>query len=360
MLSFNLLVLSLISMTVARPSPNTPHSIVLKRGTNDTSHTISPSTLVEFPNPTWLENFAVRPNGQLVITLIGLPEAYIYDPIVPGPPTKLFNIPGYLALLGIVEFTPDVFYFVAGNFSSAETPLDEGVGTYGIFKIDLRADSSPHAPTKILDMPKATFLNGLDILSKEDGLLVVADSGLGLIWKIDVFKREYEVFIDVPEMKIASDAASNVQLGVNGVHIQDGFLYFTSSTQKLFCRVKITPSGSGYTIGTIEILATEIFSDDFTLDRFGNAWITQGGPVNKVILLIGEGTRKGELITVAGAFNSSVAAGGTRCAFGRTEEDKDILYVVTNGGLAAPPDGGVTGGKVLALDTVGYLAEVLG
>jgi len=359
MLLIGLLVSSLISSVTARPWSNTPYTRVQKRSTNDTSHTISPSTLFEFPNPTWLENFAIRPNGQLVITLISHPEIYIYDPITPGPPTKLFTIPGYLALLGIVEFTPDIFYFVAGNFSSAGSPEDEGIGTYAIFKIDLRADSSPHAPAKILDMPKATFLNGLEVLSKEDGLLVVSDSGLGLVWKIDVFKREYEVFIDVPEMKIASDASADVQLGVNGVHVRHDFLYFTSMTQELFCRVQITRSSSGYEIGEIETLATGIFGDDFTLDKFGNAWITQD-PMDQITLVIGDGTRKGEVITVAGALNSATVAGGTMCAFGRTEEDKEILYVVTNGGLANPPNGVVVGGKVLALDTTGFLAEVLG
>ena len=359
MLFTKLYAASLIASAFAHPWQNTPQVNVQRRSTNDTTHTISPSTLVEFPNPTWLENFAIRPNGQLVITLISKPEMYIFDPIVPGPPIKLFGLPGYLALLGIVEFTPDVFYFVAGNFSTAESPASEGIGSYSIFKIDLRVESSPHAPTKILDMPKATFLNGLELLSKQDGLLVVTDSGLGLIWEIDIFKREYKVLIDAPELKIASDAPPNVQLGVNGVHIRNGFLYFTNTSQGLFCRVPITPSGSGYEIGAIEILASAATGDDFTLDRFGNAWITQGA-ADEIALVVGEGPRKGDVITVAGSPNTATVAGTTRCAFGRMEEDRDILYVVTNGGLALPPNGVVVGGKVLALDTRGYLAQVLG
>ncbi|KAH8595289.1 hypothetical protein B0O99DRAFT_512639 [Bisporella sp. PMI_857] len=349
---------TVLASIVARPSPGPDHTTgISKRGNPGANHTIVPSALFEFPNPTWLENFAVRPNGQLVITLITSPEIYLFDPITSGPPVKLFTIPQYLALLGIVEYTPDIYYFVAGNFTSPNTPESSGIGSYSIFKIDLRTDSMPHAPTKIIDIPESAFLNGLEVLSVEDGLLIVADSGLGLVWKVDIFKRSYEVFIDVPEMKIGPNA--KIQLGINGIHIKNEFLYFTSMAQELFCRAQLTRDDSQYIIGEIETIATGIFGDDFTLDRFGNAWITQD-PMDQLTLVIGDGVRKGEVITVAGAQNIETVAGGTRSGFGRTEQDKDILYVVTNGGIAAPVNGVVEGGKVLAFNTYGYLAGILG
>ncbi|KAG9246186.1 hypothetical protein BJ878DRAFT_574254 [Calycina marina] len=98
--------------------------------------------------------------------------------MVKSPPIKLFNITGYLALLGIAELTPDAFYFAAGNFSSADNATSDGIGSYAVFNIDLCVNSAPHTPTKILHLSEATFLNGLAVLSNKDELLVVTDTPL--------------------------------------------------------------------------------------------------------------------------------------------------------------------------------------
>ncbi len=42
---------------------------------------------------------------------------------------------------------------------------------------------------------------------------------------------------------------------------------------------------------------------------------------------------------IAGNTNSNLLAGDTAAAFGRTALDQSILYVVTNGGIAAPVNG---------------------
>ena len=102
-----------------------------------------------------------------------------------------------------------------------------------------------------------------------------------------------------------------------------------------------------------------IFGDDFTVDRDGNAWITQD-PLDQLTLVVGDGKHKGEVVTVAGAPDTGVVTGATSCRCGRGERERDVLYVVTNGGLASPVDGVVVGGKVLGFDVRGYLEGLWG
>ncbi|RDW92409.1 calcium-dependent phosphotriesterase-2 [Coleophoma crateriformis] len=355
---------SMASLSLAFPKPlpslRRPRTLHSRSSLPFTNSTISPSVVTQFPNNTWLENLAIRPNGQIIISLITTPALYLVDPLDPSEHVLLGDFPQFKALLGITSFVPDEYYFVAGNFTSASSQDTVGVGSYAIMKLNMR----PSTPviTKVLDMPRAAFLNGLEVLSAEDGLLICADSTLGLVWWIDVFKGTYEVLIDIPEMKYSDP---NFLLGVNGIHLRDGYLYYTSMSQELFCRIPITAtpsnatSGAPFTIGSNEILATGIFGDDFIFDRQGNAWIVQD-PLDMLTLVITDGKAKGEVFTVAGMPGSDVVAGGTACRFGKMETDEDILYVVTNGGLAAPPTTGIVGGKVLAFDTAGYVAKVLG
>ena len=64
--------------------------------------------------------------------------------------------------------------------------------------------------------------------------------------------------------------------------------------------------------------------------------------------------QKGEVSLLARNVASTIVEGGTADAFGRTMWDENILYVVTNGGIAGPvPRTKTTGGKVIAVDMLG-------
>jgi hypothetical protein len=50
--------------------------------------------------------------------------------------------------------------------------------------------------------------------------------------------------------------------------------------------------------------------------------------------------------------------GDTAASFGRTKWDENVLYVVTNGGIAGAVKGTqITGGKVLAVDVKALLSS---
>ena len=62
--------------------------------------------------------------------------------------------------------------------------------------------------------------------------------------------------------------------------------------------------------------------------------------------------RNGSTRIVAGARGLTEIAEPTSAQFGRTPADRDVLYVTTAGGLAAPLAGGVVvGGQVVAVYT---------
>ena len=106
----------------------------------------------------------------------------------------------------------------------------------------------------------------------------------------------------------------------------------------------------GNTEGVVDVLKTG-FGDDFIFDREGNAYIAQG-----LIAVVGVVPADfEEIVTVDGTNTTFTVAGGTACKFGRTPIDRDTLYVITSGGLAAPINGTLTeGGKVVAIDTRGF------
>lgn len=77
-----------------------------------------PSHLVrELPNPTWVENIAVKASGQL-LTLLTVPDLYYLDPANPSDPKLMSTFPS-LGVLGITKLTPDHFYVLGTNFSLA-------------------------------------------------------------------------------------------------------------------------------------------------------------------------------------------------------------------------------------------------
>ncbi len=66
-------------------------------------------------------------------------------------------------------------------------------------------------------------------------------------------------------------------LGINGIHIRSGIIYFTNTFQGLFARIRTHLSGSktGTAKGLYEIISYDGLGDDFDFDDEGNADNTQ-------------------------------------------------------------------------------------
>lgn len=161
---------------------------------------------------------------------------------------------------------------------------------------------------------------------------------------MDTYSGEYGVAI---ESEIFLPKNPNIPLGVDGIHVIDSLLYFTQFGSNFLGRVAISPNGSQ--IGPIEVVANLTFPDDFALQDDGTAFVAGANTLWRV-------SPQGKVDVLVGGVNDTVLEGATSAQFGRTEVDKDVLYVGTNGGLLAPVDGIVHGGQLAAIN-VGLFAR---
>ena len=198
---------------------------------------------------------------------------------------------------------------------------------------------------KVVDIKGSGLLNGMELLSEEKREVLIADSEVGCVWKVNIDSGEHEMIIQVDEMKIP---AFGMPMGINGIKIRDGYLYWTNTGRTQFCRIKIDDAGKA--IGKAEVLAEECLGDDFIFDKEGNAWITQNTMNTVAVVKVG-----GDTVLVAGKKEELEVCGGTSCQFGRKKGEEKILYVATTGALAEPVKGSeMEGGKVVAVDTSGF------
>lgn len=297
--------------------------------------------IYEFPNGTWIENLAVRSNGQLLVTLITSPEVYLIDPFNPGSAPKLVaHFSDSLGVTGITEFEDDVFAVARQNLSI--DPMSYAAGSSFVSKIDFRNQYEPQTTT-IAHFPQAKVLNGMTTAEPGSKFLLVADSVAGVVWRLNTETSHIDCVLNTTATRptLPFDQAG---LGVNGVHTRHGQLYFTN-TNRGFYRVPIHPDGTK--AGSIVEIASFPAGDDFALGPSGTAYVARGA-VDKI-----------EQIAASGAFTAlkynnknapELIEGSTAMSFGRTKHDKQTLYVTTNGGLTGLVKGtSIQGGRVLAI-----------
>ena len=139
------------------------------------------STLYEFPKGAWVENIAVRSNGQLLITRTDVPELYLVDPLHPSA-SLVHQFTSATGLLGIAEVAHDIFAVIAGKIDLATASAVPG--SFVIWKVDMR--SAKAAVSKIAEVPEALFLNGMTLFNAKTSTVLIADSKKGVIWRLDV------------------------------------------------------------------------------------------------------------------------------------------------------------------------------
>ena len=297
----------------------------------------------EFPLGTFVENLAVRRNGQILVTIVTAPELYQVDPLKIRAPILIHTFSNATTLLGIVEVDRDVFYVAVGSIDFQK--IQSIPGSFSIYKVDMTTFSilahTTATITKVADFPDSITLNGLTLLDREAGLILIADSGAGAVLRLNVRTGEIRKVLEDPLMAPTSIPGN----GVNGIKIRDGALFWTNNNAQTFNRIPIHPDGT--TAGTSSTLASGIAGDDFVFNKRGDAFIAQNAWDNLVFLRAGGGSA----LVIAGSPNSTVLAGPSACQFGRTLVDRKSLYVTTNGGLAGYFTGNFRiGGTVSRID----------
>lgn len=277
------------------------------------------------------------------------PNLWELNPFLPladhQTPKLISSFPGYLGLLGIVEIEHDIFAVISGNFSLERVASDPG--SYAVWRVDLQTNPSSGdvGISKIEDIPEASFLNGMAYLPAPAHALLMADSTLGVIFRLDLQTLVVDVAIDVPEMKKCSE---DVLEGINGLRVSRLTLYFTNAYCGILYSLPITPTGEA--AGPVKTLAhtssSEYIFDDFAVGEDGTVYLATG--TENVIT---EVLANGETRVLVGNLKSTEVAEPTSLVWGRTERDRDVLYVTTGGGLGGPVNGTVVvGGQVLCID----------
>ena len=240
------------------------------------------------------------------------------------------KIPAETGLLGIAEIEKDVFYVVAGIYTKSFT-LPRAPGNFSVWRVDVNTFKPNKALAKVekvVDIPQAQFLNGATVLSRKEGTLLISDSLLGTVFRVNTRSKEAKIIIKDPLFAITP--ASSVGLGVNGLKLgRNGELYFANSNQDLLGRISIRPDGTAKAKG--EVLSREIvFADDFAVGKVG-FFVTQNGP-NQLSFVPPGG---GKALVLVGPNDQPGLKGPNSAAIGKGKGKlgRGSLYVGTSGGL---------------------------
>ncbi|KAJ4232214.1 hypothetical protein NW759_002601 [Fusarium solani] len=294
---------------------------------------INARQLIELPN-VWIENIALRSNGNLILTTFGNGDIYSVDPSIPEA-RVVAKVKDIDALTGIAEVERDLFV-VSGGIYDGGTYFEEG--SMKILLVDFRECGESHhgSPSvrPILEGKDAGVINGMTPLPHHQHIVLGAASWTGEIWRINTKAHTSEVIMR--DDLLAAIPTGPYPLGVNGLKISRGYLYFTNTGRQLFGRFKIDEFGNK--IGDVQVIwqapaGTKIAPDDFSLDQDGNAFV--GCFPNLLIKITPHGEQS---ILVNGTL-----AGATSTVFSK---DGRSLFVVTTGKGVE----GVTGGQLVQVD----------
>jgi hypothetical protein len=241
------------------------------------------------------------------------------------------------ALQGITKVISDVF--------AVDVLTCDIIGTQtctpssgSVWRVDFRKCKSPNdlpEVTKVAVLPGAGLLNGMATLQPREGIILMADSLFGSIWRANIWTGEAEFLFGTQEMTATSEISS----GVNGIRVTKDHLYFTNSARGTLYKIPIDPR-TGMRMGDASIIASGFAGpDDFELDtRKDVAYVCDG--VGKQLL---------EVCLQTGAIQLlQDLPGPTSARWGESRgHGISRLFVSTSGGLQQYVDRNVTiGGAV--------------
>jgi hypothetical protein len=312
---------------------------------------VTMTPIAYFPEKYFLENLAVRGDGSVLITAVLQKELWWVPK--PGLGTDVSPVLVHTfehPVTGIVEVEPDVFIIsLTEGYTSHESHL---------VRVDFTdwTPGQPVSPDIIFAFDdRVRGLNGSCLLGP--GVMLVADCFAGFIWRVDLADnaRDATARIWLAHDTMAMDPASvpwPPQPGVNGVRYgaQAGYLYYTSTAQKVFMRVAVDPA-TLEPVGGAEFVAAIDNGDDFCIDESaGFAYVTRhrANTFDRVPLQPRHGS---EVRHIAGDPFTEVLVGPSSAAWGRGRgEVGRVAYVTTDGGTTAPPDGIVRNAALLRIE----------
>lgn len=299
---------------------------------------LSVTALHTFADPTWLENLAVRANGEILTTRLDTPMLYQVNHLT-GEPVEVtsWNSTEWKGALGIAETTTDVFYVILAAMFDQETFVKTS-GVNSIFEVDMTTFALTRngsikrdaVVTHLTDIPEADFLNGMATL--DDSHIYVSDVYSGVVYLVDTSTGDYQVAVNDTLMKFSVDgSAASTNLGSNGLKVRDGYLYWTNTARGFLARIPV--GQDGLPTGSSEIVATNVpKADDFQFGDDGTVFVAQNQMDTLSAAWAVEDGVEQTATAIAGSNVSTILAGVTSPKFGRTSQDSNRLYLSTSGG----------------------------
>ena len=148
----------------------------------------------------------------------------------------------------------------------------------------------------------------------------MADAAEGIMWRVNTSNGGYDIAIDDEAFKATNPA---LPLGVDGIHITDEHLYFTNPGSNLLGKIPIDDYGNP--TGPVENMTSKlVFPDDFALRADGTAFPAGANTLWRV-------DPNGEVKVLAGGLQDKTLEGVTSAQFGRTNTDRNVLYLGKGG-----------------------------
>ncbi|KAI9663368.1 MAG: hypothetical protein M1831_002652 [Alyxoria varia] len=295
------------------------------------AHPPKVETIYRFPNGTWLENLAIRPDGTILSTLLSSPQLLYTDPKHPSPRTiARFPRPA-MVTTGILELGADTFYIATAAISNRNLEYERGASK--IYKLCLAGWSpvggkKPPKPELVASFTESGWLNGITALPQNSNIILAADSGLGVIWRLRLDTGAIDVAANNSAAFVPTGAPPPV--GANGVHAgKENYLYVTNRSKLQLSRFRLDMEGSP--AGEVEVLEQDAKVDDFSVGPDGgpDVFLTDG-PNGAVLSTggarLGKGPRLPERSTLART------GGPTAVQRGRLPNDRLSLYVSSSWG----------------------------
>lgn len=268
------------------------------------SRQAAPTEIVKLAS---LENIAVRPNGQLLVTNMNSPNLYAVDPVAKTSSTAV-AVSGAAGLSGIGEIAPDVFVVIGGS--------PQGTAVH---QVDFTG-GTPKA-TLVKKIADAKNMNGLAVFNNDTVLL--GDAAKGALIKLTVSSGDSSVALSDPTMA----PSGPIPFGIDGLKYNNGTVWYTNIFKNSFHKVAVDTTSKP--TGAVSTLWSNLMGDDLCVGNNGKLYITTNSGANQVVEYDPAGGSASKPVVVA------KLSAPTACAAGRTEKDKDVIYVTNGQGVYA-------------------------